>query len=48
MIGAAVLQEPAQMDFGYTFTVADPDGHLWEVAYNPHFAFDDAGRLRLP
>jgi catechol 2,3-dioxygenase-like lactoylglutathione lyase family enzyme len=26
-IGAIVLQEPTQMDFGYTFTVADPDGH---------------------
>jgi predicted lactoylglutathione lyase len=27
MIGADVLQKPTQMDFGYTFTVADPDGH---------------------
>ncbi len=27
MIGADVLQAPTQMDFGYTFTVADPDGH---------------------
>jgi predicted enzyme related to lactoylglutathione lyase len=26
-IGATVLQKPTQMDFGYTFTVADPDGH---------------------
>ncbi len=30
-IGAAVLQEPTQMDFGYTFTVADPDGHRLRV-----------------
>ena len=30
-IGATVLQEPAQMDFGYTFTVADPDGHRLRV-----------------
>jgi catechol 2,3-dioxygenase-like lactoylglutathione lyase family enzyme len=22
---------------GYTGYFADPDGHLWEVAYNPHF-----------
>jgi predicted enzyme related to lactoylglutathione lyase len=30
-IGASVLQEPTQMDFGYTFTVADPDGHRLRV-----------------
>ena len=27
---------------------ADPDGHLWEVAYNPDFLFDAAGNLTLP
>jgi uncharacterized protein len=27
---------------------ADPDGHLWEVAYNPDFPFDQAGNLQLP
>lgn len=25
--GISILQEPADMDFGRTFTVADPDGH---------------------
>ena len=30
-IGAAVLQEPTQMDFGYTFTIADLDGHRLRV-----------------
>jgi predicted enzyme related to lactoylglutathione lyase len=30
-IGAAVLQKPVPMDFGYTFTVADPDGHRLRV-----------------
>ena len=30
-VGATVLQEPTQMDFGYTFTVADPDGHRLRV-----------------
>ena len=46
----ATLQKPAQKVFwgGYSGYFADPDGHLWEVAYNPHFAFDAAGRLRLP
>ena len=34
-IGAKVLQEPTQMDFGYTFTVADPDGHRLRVFATP-------------
>ncbi|HEX6979263.1 MAG TPA: VOC family protein [Alphaproteobacteria bacterium] len=33
---------------GYLGYFADPDGHLWEVAWNPAFALDDAGNLRLP
>ena len=33
------LVKPAQEVFwgGYSGYVADPDGHLWEVAWNPHF-----------
>jgi hypothetical protein len=27
---------------------ADPDGHLWEVAWNPHFPLGDDGALTLP
>ena len=30
-LGCAVLQAPVVMDFGYTFTVADPDGHRVRV-----------------
>jgi len=30
-LGLKVLQEPTEMDFGYTFTVADPDGHRIRV-----------------
>ena len=33
---------------GYTAYFADPDGHLWEVAHNPHFPFSVDGRLLLP
>lgn len=36
--GAAILQKPEMMDFGYTFTAADPDGHRLRVyrrAENP-------------
>ena len=27
----AILQPPAKMDFGYTFTASDPDGHRLRV-----------------
>lgn len=35
----ATLVKPAQDVFwgGYSGYFADPDGHLWEVAWNPHF-----------
>lgn len=29
--GAAILQAPTEMDFGYTFTAVDPDGHRLRV-----------------
>ena len=27
---------------------ADPDGHCWEIAWNPHFTLDAEGSLQLP
>jgi catechol 2,3-dioxygenase-like lactoylglutathione lyase family enzyme len=41
--------KPAQKTFwgGYAGYFADPDGHLWEVAHNPYFTFDAAGRVVL-
>ena len=33
---------------GRTGYFADPDGHLWEVAWNPGFALDEDGALVLP
>jgi uncharacterized protein len=46
----ATIRKPAQDVFwgGYSGYFSDPDGHLWEVAYNPHFPLSDDGRLRLP
>jgi uncharacterized protein len=47
---SARLLKPGQKVFwgGYSGYFADPDGHLWEVAFNPFFPFDEAGRLALP
>jgi uncharacterized protein len=44
------ITRPAQQAFwgGRTGYFADPDGHLGEVAWNPHFALAEDGALRLP
>ena len=46
----ARLVKPAQGAFwgGYSGYFADPDGHLWEVAWNPGFPLDENGCLQLP
>lgn len=33
---------------GHSGYFADPDGHLWEVAWNPFFPLDAKGRVELP
>lgn len=44
------IVKPAQETFwgGYSGYFADPDGHHWEIAWNPHFPLDEMGRIRLP
>lgn len=39
LAAGATLVKPAQKVFwgGYAGYFKDPDGHLWEVAHNPHF-----------
>lgn len=47
--GAVTVKPPEEVFWGgYSGYFSDPDGHLWEVAYNPHFPLDDAGRLTMP
>ena len=47
--GATILK-PAEEALwgGYSGYFADPDSHLWEVAYNPHWKLDVEGRVVLP
>lgn len=47
--GAKILK-PAQQAFwgGTTGYFADPDGHVWEVAHNPHWVIADDGSIRIP
>ena len=45
----ARLMKPAEDAFwgGYSGYFADPDGHPWEVAWNPDWHLDEAGRVSL-
>ncbi len=46
----ATLVKPSEEAFwgGQSGYFADPDGHLWEVAWNPHFPLAADGALSLP
>jgi catechol 2,3-dioxygenase-like lactoylglutathione lyase family enzyme len=47
--GGTVQRPASRAPWGGWFGFfADPDGHLWEVAHNPGFAFDDRGSVVLP
>ena len=47
--GATIVKEARKVFWGgYSGYFADPEGHLWEVAYNPFFPLDAAGRVQLP
>jgi catechol 2,3-dioxygenase-like lactoylglutathione lyase family enzyme len=47
--GATVVKAAERMSWGgYSGYVADPDGHLWELAHNPHFPIDAEGRSDIP
>jgi predicted lactoylglutathione lyase len=47
--GARILK-PATKTFwgGYNGYFADPDGHVWEIAFNPYWKLDASGRVELP
>jgi predicted lactoylglutathione lyase len=47
--GARVTREPGDTFYGgYAGVFLDPDGHPWEVAWNPGFPLLEDGSLRLP
>jgi uncharacterized protein len=46
--GATPVKAPEKVSWGgYSGYFADPDGHLWEVAYNPFFPLDKDGHIVL-
>ena len=46
----AELVKPARLASwgGYSGYFSDPDGFLWEVAWNPHFPIAEDGSIRIP
>jgi len=47
--GAEVTRAPADTFYGgYAGYVRDPDGHLWEIAWNPGFPLDEHGGITIP
>ena len=46
--GATIGREPAETFWGgYSGVFIDPDGHPWEVAYNPAWQISDDGETSL-
>lgn len=46
--GGTILKQAQEVFWGgYSGYFADPDGHAWEVAYNPFIKLDAAGRVHL-
>lgn len=47
--GATLVKSAQELSWGgYVGYVADPDGHVWEVAWNPGFPFADDGSVLVP
>lgn len=47
--GARILKAPQKASWGgYSGYFADPDGHPWEVAFNPFFPLNEQGLVVLP
>jgi uncharacterized protein len=43
--GGALVKGAATTVFGRSGYFADPEGHLWEVAFNPGLTLDERGRV---
>jgi predicted lactoylglutathione lyase len=46
--GATIGREPAETFWGgYSSVFLDPEGHPWEIAFNPHWELTPAGGVSL-
>jgi catechol 2,3-dioxygenase-like lactoylglutathione lyase family enzyme len=48
-VGGTIVKPPTRAEWGgYSGYFADPDGILWEIAWNPGFPIDENGRIDIP
>jgi predicted lactoylglutathione lyase len=45
--GGTLLKPGTELPFGHGGYFADPDGHAWEVCYNPSFPIGPDGRITI-
>ena len=45
--GATLMKPGTVLPFGYGGYFADPDGHAWEVCWNPGFPIGPDGRIEI-
>ena len=47
-VGGRIVKPAHRAEWGgYSGYFADPDGHLWEICYNPGFPLDADGRIEI-
>ena len=46
--GGTIVKPSTTTVFGANGYFGDPDGHLWEVAFNPGFPIGPDGRITIP
>lgn len=47
--GSTLTKEPSKTSWGgYSGYFTDPEGYLWEIAYNPQFEYDNNGIMVIP
>ena len=48
-VGGKIVKPATRAEWGgYSGYFADPDGHLWELCFNPGFPIDEHGRIEIP
>jgi hypothetical protein len=46
--GATIIKQPEEVFWGgYSDYFSDPDGHKWEIAFNPHWTIGEDGRVSM-
>ncbi|WP_430966556.1 VOC family protein [Spongiimicrobium sp. 2-473A-2-J] len=44
--GVTIVKKPEEVFWGgYSSYISDPDGNLWEIAYNPYLPIDEKGNV---